>query len=209
MDLFKDMNKDNTILLVIDPVNSYIHEKCEIPSWEIHYSKIRSMLPKLATFIRNYKKQVKGLVVFFTVTPWDKDHLPDNLNKLYEDPSAYYYSDDKTGFSEKFHTVKPEKNDLVFIKNTYDAFSNKDFLQVLKHKKIKYILVTGVFTDGCVLASVVSGFSKGFNFIILKDLVETTDTKKRQQLQSLLLDFTFPKMYGRTISSSQLLTNFS
>lgn len=199
------MDKNNTALLVIDPVNSCAHEKCETPEWNIHFSKIRKMLPKLDEFVKRYRKEVGGLVVLTTITPWTKEHLPDNLNELYTDPEAEYYSEDTTGFDEEFHTVKPEENDYVIAKNTYDTFTNEDLLKKLKEKGIRYIVVTGIFSDGCVLASVVSGFSKGFNFVILKDLIETTDDETRQKLQKLLIEFTFPKMYGKTITSDELL----
>lgn len=202
------MNKNNTALLVIDPVNSCAHEQCETPKRNIYFSKIRSMLPKLASFISQYKKRVGGLVIYTTITPWNKEHLAENINELYTDPKAFYYSEDTSGFDEKFHTVIPSKEDLVFAKNTYDVFTNEDLLKELKKRNIKYIVITGIFTDGCVLASIASGFAKGFNFVILKDLIETTDNQTRQQLQKLLIDYTFPKMYGKTITSSELLSSF-
>ncbi|MFA6270532.1 MAG: isochorismatase family cysteine hydrolase [Candidatus Paceibacterota bacterium] len=199
------MTKDNSLLLVIDPINSCAHEKCETPEWNIYFSKIRLMLPKLASFIEEYKKKTNGLVIYTTVTPWNKEHLTKNINELYTDPQAYYYSDDTTGFDEQFHTVKPLPEDLVFDKNTYDVFTNDKLLQELRSRDIRYIIVTGIFSDGCVLSSVASGFSKGFNFVILKDLIETTDDEKRQRIQELLISFTFPKMYGKTMTSTQLL----
>jgi|WetSurMetagenome_2_1015567.scaffolds.fasta_scaffold45411_4 nicotinamidase-related amidase len=204
---YSAMTIENTALLVIDPVNSCAHEKCETPEWNIHFSKIRSMLPKLANFIEEYKQKTNGLVIYTTVTPWNKEHLPANLQELYTDSQAYYYSDDTTGFDEQFHTVKPSPDDLVFDKNTYDVFTNQKLLQELKDRKIRYIIITGIFTDGCVLSSVISGFSKGFNFVILKDLIETTDSEERQQLQKLLISFTFPRMYGKTITSGELMKN--
>ncbi|HBC44997.1 MAG: Isochorismatase family protein [Candidatus Collierbacteria bacterium GW2011_GWB1_45_35] len=202
---YSDMTKNNTVLLVIDPVNSCAHEKCETPEINIYFSKIRAMLPKLANFIKEYKKKTNGLVIYTTITPWNKEHLAENLNELYTDPRARYYSDDTTGFDEEFHTVNPSPEDLVFDKNTYDVFTNEKLLQELKDRKIHYIIVTGIFSDGCVLSSVISGFSKGFNFVILKDLIETTDDEKRQRLQELLVSFTFPRLYGKTITSSELL----
>lgn len=204
---YSGMTKDNTVLFVIDPINSCAHEKCETPEWNIYFSKIRSMLPKLANFIEEYKKKTNGLVIYTTLTPWNKEHLTENINELYTDPQAYYYSDDTTGFDEQFHTVKPLPEDLVFDKNTYDVFTNDKLLQELRSRNVRYIIVTGIFSDGCVLSSVISGFSKGFNFVILKDLIETTDDEKRQRLQELLISFTFPKMYGKTMTSTQLLEN--
>jgi len=199
------MTKENTALLVIDPVNSCAHENCETPEWNIHFSKIRKMLPNLNDFTKTYRDKVGGLVVLTTITPWRAEFLADNLNELYTDPEAVYYSDDTTGFDEQFHTVEPAESDFIISKNTYDVFTNEDLLNKLKEKGIKYIIVTGIFTDGCVLASVVSGFAKGFNFVILKDLIETTDSSTRQELQKLLIEFTFPKMYGKTITSEELL----
>lgn len=200
------MNKGNTALLVIDPVNSCAHEKCETPEWDIHFSKIRKMLPELDDFVKKYRKEVGGLVVVTTIAPWRKEYLPNNLNELYTDPTAEYYSEDTTGFDEKFYLVQPEKDDLIITKNTYDTFTNKALLKEFKKRGVKYVITTGIFSDGCVLASVVSGFAKGFNFVVLKDLIETTDNKTRQELQKLLIEFTFPKMYGKTIESGELLS---
>lgn len=199
------MTKENTALLIIDPVNSCAHENCETPEWNIHFSKIRKMLPKLNAFVEKYRETIGGLVVITTITPWRKEYLASNLNELYTDPEAEYYSEDTSGFDEEFHTVKPADSDFVIAKNTYDTFTNEELLNKLENEGIRYIVVTGIFSDGCVLASVVSGFSKGFNFVILKDLIETTDDEKRQKLQELLIEFTFPKMYGKTITSEELL----
>ncbi len=205
MKIYDGMTKDNTALVVIDPINSCAHEKCETPEWGIHFSKIRKMLPKLNRFIEDYRKKVGGLVIVTTITPWNAKHLPENLQELYKDPSATYYSDDKSGFDEKFHTVETSDSDFVIAKNHYDAFTNAEFVKKLKDNRIRYIIMTGIFTDGCVLSTVINGFSRGYNFVILKDLVETTDVKVRQEIQSLLIKYTFPVMYGKTITSAELL----
>lgn len=201
------MNKSNTALLVIDPVNSCAHQKCETPEWDIRFSKIREMLPKLNTFLKEYRQRFGGLVIVTTITPWNKEQLPSNLNELYTDPAATYYSDDKSGFDEQFHTVEIDPSDTVIAKNTYDAFSNTELITLLEKNAIQYVVVAGIFTDGCVLATIVSGFSKGYNFVILKDLVETTDSETRQYIQQLLLEYTFPVMYGKTITSLEFLNS--
>ncbi|QQG41284.1 MAG: cysteine hydrolase [Candidatus Woesebacteria bacterium] len=205
MCIYKGLNKNNTALVVIDPINSCAHEKCEIPEWDIHFSKIRKMLPRLNRFIKEYRKKIGGLVMITTTSPWTRDYLPENLQELYKDPHATYYSDNSSGFEEEFNSVEIAKKDFIIAKNTYDAFTNSEFANKLIENKIKYIVITGIFTDGCVLSTVINGFSRGYNFVILKDLVETTDLKIRQNLQKLLIDFTFPKMYGVTTSSSEFL----
>jgi len=52
-----------------------------------------------------------------------------------------------------------------------------------------------------VHATIQGGFSAGFSFIILKDLIETTDLRVRQELQGLLKQYTWPVMFGKTIDS--------
>ncbi|MBW3017806.1 isochorismatase family protein, partial [Candidatus Woesearchaeota archaeon] len=181
------------------------HPKCEIKNRGISFKKIRKMVPKLARFIERYKKKTKNPVIYVNCVPWDKKHLAKNIVELYKDPKCRYYSKDKSGFSEKFFMVEPGKDDLIFTKNHYDAFTNQKLVTYLKKKKIKFLIVAGIFGDGCVNATINGGFSKGFNFVILKDLIETTDEKIRQDLQNLMKKYVWPVMYGRTINSKEFL----
>ena len=199
------MNKSNTALLLIDIVNGCAHQECEDPEINVRFSKIREMIPKLDQFITSYKEKVGGLTIFVNITPWDKEHLPENIKELYTDPDAKYYSDDESGFPEEFYQVKPGRDDIVITKNTYDAFTNPELEKVLKEKKIQYLVVAGIFTEGCVLSTIINGFSKGFNFVILKDLVETADNPERQDISKLLKTRVFPYLYGKTITSEEFL----
>lgn len=206
--VYEKMNSSNTVLLIIDVVNGCCHRDCEEPKWGITFSRIRKMIPKLKNIIDEYRKIFGGLICFIKITPWQKKFLTDNINELYTDPKAYYYSDDKTGFSEQFYLIEPQKDDFIFTKNHYDCFTCRALNKELIKRKIRYIVVAGVFTDGCVLSTIVSGFSMGFNFVILKDLTETTDVKIRQNLQSILKKWTFPMMYGKTISAKEFLSSW-
>ncbi len=208
MKLYSKMNKSNTALLVIDMVNSCAHEKCESPDIDIRFSKIRKMVPELVGFIGNYRKVVGGLVVFANITPWTKENLPENIQELYTDPNVVYYSDDKSGFSEEFYQVQPEKDDLIITKNTYDSFTDTKLEKTLKDRGVQYLVVAGIFTEGCVLSTICNGFSAGFNFIILKDLIETADNKERQETSRLLKARVFPFLYGKTIISKEFLDSW-
>ncbi|MEK7499697.1 MAG: hypothetical protein AAB649_03765, partial [Patescibacteria group bacterium] len=113
MRIHDGMNKHNTALVIIDPVNSCAHENCETPEWNIHFTKIRKMLPRLNKFAKQYRKQVGGFVIVTTITPWTRKYLPENLQELYKDPEATYYSEDTTGFDEEFHTIEIVDTDFV------------------------------------------------------------------------------------------------
>ena len=125
MKLFKGMNSKNTALLVIDIVNYCAHEKYERKGWGMTYRKIRKMVDRLDKFIRRFKEEIDGKVIYANITPWQKQYLPENIRNMYEYPEVCFYSQDKTGKAEAFYKLKPEKNDLVINKNTYDAYSNK------------------------------------------------------------------------------------
>ena len=203
------MNSKNTALLVIDVVNGCCHKDCEDPETGVYFNKIREMVPKMVKFVDEFRKDVSGQIIFINITPWTKNYLSPNVIELYDnEPKGSYYSDDGTGFSEKFYLVNPKKEDIVLTKNTYDAFAIPKLKQILKEKNIQYLVTVGVFTDGCVLATVCGGFQAGFNFVILKDLIETTDIKKRQELQTYLIGYTFPFLYGKTITSKEFLDSW-
>ena len=199
---------DNSVLLVIDAINSCAHRAYEDPERGICYSKIRQMIPSLSSFITSFK-QLGGRVILITTLPWQEQYLPDNINELYRNnPEARYWSRDTDGHAEQFYRI-PADGAMVFAKNSYDAFTNEDFVNALEEMRVRYIIVTGVFGDGCVLATICGGFSRGYHFIIAKDLIETTDDKERQEFQRYLKQRTWPLMYGTTVESCHILTAFS
>ncbi len=189
-----------TALIIVDITNYFCHPKCEIKKWDISFNKIRKMIPSLKKFISQYRN-AGGQVIFVNCTPWKKEFLAKNIVELYKDPKCRYYSSDKSGFNEKFFELEPEKNDFIVTKNTYDAFTNPKLDKFLKKQKIKYVAVAGIFGDVCVYSTIQGGFSAGYNFIILKDLIETTDMKTRQKLQKLLKEYIWPTLFGKTINS--------
>ena len=204
---YEKMTFENTALVVIDIVNGCCHENSETPECAISYSKIREMVPKLDTFIEEFRSKVGGKIIFTNLTPWTKECLPENINTLYTDLEVEYYGDGST-FENEFYIVTPKPEDNIVTKNNYDTFSNPEFDKLLKENGIQYLVMTGVFTDGCVLATVAGGFGRGYNFVILKDLVETTDVSVRQELQKDLIDYTFPNLYGKILSSEEFITDW-
>ena len=167
------------------------------------------MVPKLVDFIDEYRNKVNQHVILTKTVPWQKEYLPQNINILYTDPKVVYYTKDKSSFPQDFYQLEAKPSDLVVAKKHYDAFTSSKIHNYLSANKIRYVVVTGVFGDGCVLASICGGFAKGFNLVILEDLIETTDDPIRQDIQSGLKKYTWPVMYGRTINSKDLKRHFN
>lgn len=197
-------NPEHTALLVIDIVNACCHEDCENSSIGITFEKIREMVNgRLLSFINDYRRRINKNVIIVGLEPWTRDYLPQNIIRLYdENPEAANFGEE--GFEEEFYHIVPAKTDFVVKKNTYDCFASSELSSYLKQRGITDLVVCGVFTDGCVLSTIASGFSKGYNFIIPRDLVETTDLPICQDMQKILLDYTFPMQYGRVVDSGEI-----
>jgi len=205
---YPKISSKNAALLIIDVVNSCAHPRCEDKERGITFAKIRKMIPKLASFVAKFRQGFKGEVIYVNITPWNKKHLAKNIIELYKDPKCRYYSDDESGFDSQYYLLKPDAGDKIIVKNTYDTFANPELETFLRQKKIQYLITTGIFGDGCVQATINGGFSKGFNFVVLKDLIETTDVPRRQKLQSLLKKYMWPLSFGPTMSSEDFLKHY-
>jgi len=201
------LTPDNSVLLVIDVINSCAQRKFEDLGRNIHYSKIRQMVLVLSKFINTFKR-LGGRVILTTTVPWQESHLPENINELYRNnEQARYWSHDSSGRAERFYHI-PTDGALIFRKNSYDAFANEQLVGALEEMHTRYIIMAGVFGDGCVMASICGAFSKGYHLVIARDLIETTDDNERQMLQQQLKQRTWPLMYGTTIESQQILKAF-
>jgi nicotinamidase-related amidase len=98
---------------------------------------------------------------------------------------------------------------LIFTKPSYDAFTCPDLVDALNERGIRYLIMAGLFGDGCVLATICGGFSRGYHFIMAKDLIETTDDEDGQAMQKHLKERLWPLMYGPTLESRAILAAFS
>ncbi len=199
-----NITPQNSVLLVIDVINSCAHPEFEDPTRDIRYSRIRQMVPLLSNFITSFKG-LGGKVILTTTVPWQEAYLPENINELYRyNEEAGYWSQDTSGRGEQFYQI-PTGESLVITKNSYDAFTDEQLVQALQDMHVRYIIVAGIFGDGCVMASICGAFSKGYHLVIAKDLIETTDDPNRQLLQQQLKQRTWPLMYGTTIESHEIL----
>lgn len=193
-------------LIVVDPINSCCSEKFERPEWNITYSKIRQMIPRLRKFIDKYRK-LGGQIIWICTTPWTEEFLPRNINRLYhENPHATFYTQKDVKESVEFYNgINVHSEDKIFIKNTYSAFANPHLQVFTKKQGTDTILISGIFAEGCVNATIVDGFTKGLFTIILSDLVETMDDKQQQTHKKHLLTHQWPLMYGHVMTSNEFL----
>ena len=91
------LTPENSALLVIDVINSCAHPDYEDEARDIHFSKIRQMVPALSGFIASYRR-LGGRVILTTTVPWREPFLAENINDLYrESEDARYCSTERAG----------------------------------------------------------------------------------------------------------------
>jgi len=190
-------------LLIIDAVKGCCSIEYERPEWNIHFKKGRKMIPRLNSFAEEYRG-LGGRIIWVKPTPWTEKYLPDNINRLYhENPHAtFYVTENEDEYNEFPPDIEVKLGDTIIEKNNYSAFTNPHLMGVLNSDTY---LITGVYADGCVNATIVDGWSNGLFSFILSDLVESMDDPVKQQQKNLLLKHSWPLMYGHVMTSEDYI----
>ena len=74
-------------------------------------------------------------------------------------------------------------------KTTYDVFQSQAFIDLLHDKKPDTLVFTGVETDVCVFASVLSAVDQGYRVIVVIDAV----TSSSEQAHKAVIDLILPR----------------
>jgi nicotinamidase-related amidase len=191
-------------LLIIDAVKGCCGIEYERPEWNIHFSRVRELIPRLNRFAEEYRG-MGGRIIWVKPTPWTEVHLPKNINRLYrENPHAtFYVTENVEEYAEFLPEIEVEPGDLVVEKNSYSAFTNPHMMDLLDSDTY---LIAGVYADGCVNATIVDGWSRGLFTFILSDLVESMDDPVKQGQKNFLLSHGWPLMYGHVMTSREFLS---
>ena len=68
-------------------------------------------------------------------------------------------------------TLAPMPHDIVVDKSGYSAFEGTDLEATLRQRGVTTLIMCGVVTYACVLATAFAGFDKGFDVVLARDAV--------------------------------------
>ncbi len=201
------MNKDmlqDVAVVVIDVQNDYCAREGKIATQRnARLTQIQDMVPTLNFFLDSIRERTVPL--FFVRMDKSKERAAKNLGvKL--DSVTFPFSEELCvpgTFGFEYYNIEPQEGDFQFVKNTYDAFSNKDLPSTLQKMGIKTVIITGVYSTICIDASVKGAFSRGFNVVICKDLIADQDGKENDIATCLQQ---WSDLYGYVVSSELVLT---
>lgn len=168
------LDRERTALAVIDMQTDYLRiandsplgEKYPVLAAEFNRRVDQVVLPALVTLISAFR--AAGLRVVYTrngaMTSTGQE-MSGRLRALNNPPKIYR----GTAGYEIVDELRPAPDELVIDKLTSGAFTSTNLDHALRNYGVENIVVTGVFTDMCVLGSARVGAELGYNTLICDD----------------------------------------
>jgi ureidoacrylate peracid hydrolase len=178
------LSKDRSALLVIDMQHGFLDEgaSLEVPKGREVIPNVRSLLEVCRT---------KGMPVIFTEfvyatsipclrgDPFGPEHLPVEPGKPtgYGQPSSNCLIGPKAGEGPEsaatIEALAPLESELVIQAHTYDKFYGTHLDLALRSQGIDRLMVTGVTTDVCVNATLISASTRNYRVTAVTDGMAT------------------------------------
>jgi nicotinamidase-related amidase len=195
----------NKALLVIDYTENACIETYQNPRYNLRLSKVRDIAPLLEKLITFHRTQNIGEVIWIKSCPWVKGQVHPNIERFYnENPQVEFYSIKPGG--EDFYHIQPGEYEKIFKKNMYSAFSGTQgqLDEYLRERNIGHLIISGIYSTGCVNTTICEAFHLGYKMTIIKDCVETFDEPGKQAFQCHLLN-DWSLMYGKVMDLSKYM----
>ncbi len=204
----KDLEPKKTAVLVIDLQNDFCHEKSVLKRKHFRNKRCAERVYRFVNIAER-----AGVTVLFTQQIFDSSKLNWRHAKYYkklvsgEKESFGAYRGEikvpcvKGSFGAEYFNYKPHK-DRLFIKNNFDIWQNKKFVNFLDKNHIETLIITGVEIACCVLYAILGAEERGFSIVVPKDLVSGVDEGRRGQKNLLKI---INEMYGPVVSSKEII----
>ena len=96
--------------------------------------------------------------------------------------------------------VAPRRGDLVLDKNTSSAFHSSPMDLLLRNMKVETLVLTGLATDQCVLATAIDAADRGFHVIMAADACAGFDAGSAEAVQIL-----FGRVWGYVMQTEDII----
>jgi len=152
------LNPSESALVVIDVQNDFAN-----PSGKLYAKGAEKVIQPIKKLLA--KARSAGATIIFT-QDWHIKGDPE-----FEIWGEHTLAD--TWGAEIVDELKPEKTDIIIRKPSYDAFYSTSLDHVLRARKIKKLILTGLLGNVCVLCTAVGAAVRGYQLVIPIDAVFT------------------------------------
>jgi len=146
-------------VLVIDMLNEYLD-----PKGKVYCENCREIVPNIKRLLEFGREKRFPIVYVNTSLICETEPIAKKWG-LHAERGSWG--------AEVIPELKPQNNDIVILKRTYDGFYNSELELTLRSLDVQTVIVTGIHTHVCVLLTAVAAFNRGFNVIALEDCMTT------------------------------------
>lgn len=177
--------------MILDIQNDYFSDQARMP---IAKHQIESTLNGINDLIKRAEKS--NVPILYIRNEFERTQLFSNLLRKFTAIKG------SKGAELDKRLLKAEG--VYFSKNKADAFSNPSLITYLNNNGINDLIITGIFIEGCVTATVEGALARNFTVTVVEDAVAgATDQSKEAALIKLVSQDIL------ILSSEQILTSFS
>lgn len=172
----KQIESSHAVLLVIDMQNDFYDESGNAAKRNKPVALMQSLPPK----INRFASQLRGkkVRIIFTRFIYDPTKSPGNFVENVENTKNSNWLCVVGTKGAELSGVEVAKDDIVIDKYSYDVFAGTNLKQLLDQSNVENIVITGVRTEICIMASASRSFAEGYRTFVISDLVGTYDDKK-------------------------------
>jgi biuret amidohydrolase len=130
------------------------------------------IIEKTASLIKECRE--KGIPIIYTrhLNRGDAVGLANREPLNEKGEPAYYHTE--TEAIDIIEELKPEPGDIIIDKYRYSGFHESSLELMLKSLKINHLIIGGVLTDVCVIATAMDAYYRDYQINLVKDICGTT-----------------------------------
>ena len=168
---FKNL-KQNTAVLVIDMQNDFASQEKNTPE---RWNQIKKFIPNIKKILQSARNN--KISVIYT----KEMHRASGVDLGIEPDFEEEHCIEGTPGAEIIQELTLEEGDyIVSNKRIYSAFMGTDLEILLRGLKVENLILTGAFTDVCVLATALDARALDYRVIIPEDSVVGTNPERHQ-----------------------------
>ncbi|MDP2917719.1 MAG: isochorismatase family cysteine hydrolase [Dehalococcoidia bacterium] len=166
---------EHTALMIVDPQNDFCSPGgCFDRLPDADMSLVKPFIENTARLL-SAARQAKVMVIFTKATNYPGGiykSAPDLARKIeYLDPDAPLICAYGQWGDEIIDGLKPLPGEIVISKNRHSSFAGTHLDMLLRSNGIKTVIVTGIATERCVLATIAGAIAHDYYVVVPRDCV--------------------------------------
>lgn len=181
------LRKNETALLVVDmQYGGGAPDGSLVKMLNVDVSRQEDIVTPMVS-LKNFFNEENMLVVNIK-TEYEEDFSDWKMLDERFEVKKYKHFIKGTPDAEIIPPLAPRDNEILVIKNRWNAFFNTNLHEILQENGIKNLIIVGAATDVCVLETCSYAFSLNYNCIVPRQTTASF-TQERKEMGLSLLEF--------------------